>query len=339
MYDPLVSIVLPVYNSAPFLHAAIVSILDQTLSSFELIVVDDCSTDGSLQIAKEICDPRIRILENRTRLGLVGALNLGFSHSQGRYIARMDADDICLPDRIAEQVAFMNANPSVAVCGTWFRYFGKWSWVNKKHPLTHDDIKNALLAEGCVIAHPTVMIRSDVIRALDEIYEQEFANAEDYRLWARLALQYKINNLGQVLLLYRVHPHQVSQVKSAEQQIAAARVRAAFLAEVLPASSSSKVILQRIFESRNLGPKSIEELRVALMEARMANERVQVFRPRAVARASARIWLDVLSVSQNWYPPSRELYFPILALKVNAAWRKALHCLFRIWAVATSRAG
>ena len=124
MTQPLVTILMPVHNGAEFLTEAIDSMLRQSLKDFEFLIVDDASTDSSASIVQGYSDPRIRLIQSPERLKLSGALNLGLDQAQGRYIARMDADDISLPKRLERQVKFLEENPDIGLCGSWIRYFG-----------------------------------------------------------------------------------------------------------------------------------------------------------------------------------------------------------------------
>lgn len=122
---PEISVVLSVYNDAKYVGVAIESVLAQTFTDFELIIIDDASTDESLSIARDFADERIRIVENEENLGLTKSLNKGISLAQGKYIARMDSDDICLPTRFEKQVAYLDAHPDVGVCGGWVELIGE----------------------------------------------------------------------------------------------------------------------------------------------------------------------------------------------------------------------
>jgi glycosyltransferase involved in cell wall biosynthesis len=150
---PLVSILMPVYNCRLFIEASISSILNQSYTRFELIVIDDCSTDGTLQFLSELNDPRVILIKKIKNTGYTNSLNYGLKLCKGKYIARMDGDDISMVTRIEEQVVFMEDNPDIDVCGTWFNIMGTDEII--KHPHKHNEIKVALL-KYCAIGHPTV---------------------------------------------------------------------------------------------------------------------------------------------------------------------------------------
>lgn len=209
MDTPFVSVVLPAYNAGPYIAEAIQSILNQTYTNFELIVVNDCSTDNTEEQILAITDARIQYIKNAQNSGLIYNLNLGFSLAKGKYIVRMDADDISLPTRIATQVAFMEVNPAIGICGTWFQSFGSQNQV-AKYEVENDAIKLRMLYQ-CHFCHPTVIIRKSIIDEHILTYDKAFIHAEDYELWGRMAFFTVFGNVGEVLLKYRVHGENVSQ--------------------------------------------------------------------------------------------------------------------------------
>ncbi|UPT65207.1 MAG: glycosyltransferase [Sphingobacteriales bacterium JAD_PAG50586_3] len=213
--QPLISVILPAYNAGPYIAEAIQSILDQTFYDFELIIVNDCSTDNTEEQILAIPDTRIQYIKNAQNSGLIYNLNLGFSLAKGKYIVRMDADDISLPTRIAEQVAFMEANPEIGISGTWFQSFGK---NNKLGKYEEDDVQIKLqMLYHCRFCHPTVIIRKQIVDSHKLQYSATFAHAEDYELWARMAFITRFANIPKVLLKYRIHLDNVT-VKHATTQ-------------------------------------------------------------------------------------------------------------------------
>ena len=198
---------LPVWNGERFLEQAMESILRQTFSSFELIVIDDGSSDRSAAIAEEVAsaDQRVRVLR-RPHDGLSATLNAGIAAARGEYIARMDADDISLPDRLQKQVAYLDAHPACVAAGTWIevtdeaaRHIGLKTFAR-----THDAISAALLRGVSAIAHPTVVVRRDILRDAGG-YDARRYPSEDLDLWFRLAEEGELANLGEALLQHRRH--------------------------------------------------------------------------------------------------------------------------------------
>jgi len=208
---PFISVVMPVYNSAPYLAEAIESILAQSYSHFEFIISDDCSTDSSAEIIRKYAlrDARIRPLF-LAHGGAGGAANAGIAAAKGELIARMDADDIALSGRFATQIAWMRRT-GLDICGSCVKTFGadnRIMWF----PETHEAIQSEMIFR-CALMQPTVMLRTDVAKRYPY---NESLYFEDYELWTRLAPNYRMGNVPQVLLLYRTHPQQRHVRKATE---------------------------------------------------------------------------------------------------------------------------
>jgi len=204
---PRVSVLLPVWNGETFLAAALEGILRQTLSSFELIVIDDGSTDASAAIAENFArsDDRVRVLR-RAHEGLSASLNAGMATVRGEYVARMDADDISVPHRLQKQVEYLDAHPACAAVGAWIEVIDEAGLPvgRKTFVKTHEEILAALLQGISAIAHPTVVMRRDVLRAAGG-YDASRYPSDDLDLWFRLAERGELANLGEVLLRHRRH--------------------------------------------------------------------------------------------------------------------------------------
>jgi hypothetical protein len=201
---PLITVLMPVHNGETHLAEAMQSILRQSLRDFEFLIIDDASTDDSVSIIEDFKDSRIRLIQSPARLKLSGALNLGLDHAQGRYIARMDADDISLPHRLEIQASFMEQHPELGLCGTWIRYFGGSSHAILKRPLHHEEILAFTLLDT-PFAHPTMMLRRDMLERDKLRFNGDFFPTEDFELWTRALRTLPGANLPEVLLLYRIH--------------------------------------------------------------------------------------------------------------------------------------
>ncbi|KAF6573725.1 glycosyltransferase family 2 protein [Paenibacillus sp. FSL M8-0228] len=219
---PRASVILPVYNTVSFVWEAIHSILAQTYSDFELIIIDDGSTDGSAFVISQITDPRVVKIFHSTNQGLVATLNEGFNRATGEYIVRMDSDDISTPDRLDVQISFMDQNPLIDVCGAAFTTSS--GGALKVNPASHEEIRTWLLFH-CCICHPATILRNSMIHRLNIQYDSSYPHAEDYELWNRLASQVQIANLPISLLYYRQHKGQVSIQHRAIQDDTARRIR------------------------------------------------------------------------------------------------------------------
>ncbi|MDQ0492810.1 glycosyltransferase family 2 protein [Paenibacillus brasilensis] len=219
---PKASVILPVYNNSDFVLEAIHSILVQTYSDFELIIIDDGSTDGSAFLISQIADPRVIKIFHDTNRGLVASLNEGLNKATGEYILRMDSDDISTPDRLGVQISFMDQNSLIDVCGAAFTTSS--GGVMKVNPASHDEIKTWLLFH-CCMCHPTIIMRTSMIHQLGVQYDSNYPHAEDYELWNRLVFQVQMANLPINVLYYRQHNGQVSNQHRAIQDATARRIR------------------------------------------------------------------------------------------------------------------
>lgn len=214
-YLPKITVLMPVYNCELYVREAIDSILGQSFIDFEFLIIDDASTDCTVSLIKSYNDSRIQLIEKPINSGYTNSLNLGLQLAKGKYIARMDGDDISLPERFARQVAFLEANPAVILCGTWYSIIGSDRIV--KVPESHDAIKVALLKGNC-FAHPSVMMRKLSLDVFQIVYDVSKEPAEDYDLWVRLVMKGRLYNLQEVLLDYRTHSNQVTKKYSDKQK-------------------------------------------------------------------------------------------------------------------------
>jgi len=213
--NPQVSVLMAVYNGEIYLREAIDSILNQTLPDFEFVIVCDPSPDNSLAIIQSYTDSRIVLINNKDKLGLAESLNLGLKIARGKYVVRMDADDISLPERLARQTTFMENHEEVGVCGSWLQIMDfDGDWI-RELPVDYELLKCHFLF-GCLIAHPTVIMRRDLLVKYNLFYNPAFAFAEDYDLWTRCSRHFHLTNQSEVLYLYRHHAEQAS--RSAREQ-------------------------------------------------------------------------------------------------------------------------
>lgn len=208
---PTVSVVMPAYNAEQYIAEAIESILNQTFTDFEFIIINDGSTDNTVDIIKNYSDPRIVFLENEQNSGICVTLNKGLDAARGKYIARMDSDDISVPERLEEQVKFMDQHQDIAASGTDIYIFGK-GIADYKFDMVHDakQCKAGLFFNSC-FAHPSVIIRASMLNGNKLRYDDDFRGLEDYELWWQISKYGKVANLDKMLLLYRKHPNQVTQ--------------------------------------------------------------------------------------------------------------------------------
>jgi len=228
MHSALVSVVMSVFNGERFLREAVESILDQSFNEFELIVIDDGSTDATATILESYRrqDSRLRICHQGNR-GLVESLNRGWMLARGNYIARMDADDVAIKSRLECQVEFMEKHREVGVLGSAVQFIspdGK-PLMTSPNPITDQEIRLAL-PYRCPFWHPTVLMRKDVLISVGG-YRKVVVDAEDYDLWLRMAERCQLANLGSVLLKYRLHSCQVTVRKFRQTALSSLAARAA----------------------------------------------------------------------------------------------------------------
>lgn len=226
MKSPKVSVVMSAYNQARYLAPAIESILRQTFSGFEFLIINDASTDSTPQIIKSYRDQRVTIFTHRRRQGLASSLNYLIHHSRGEYLARMDADDIAYPERLKIQLDYLTRHPHVAACGTGVDLINAaGKKIGRKHYPPR--ITKTLLMRYNPLIHPTVIVRRAALAAAGQ-YDISLNGAEDYDLWFRLGSQYQLANISQVLLAYRINPRGISwdSLKPTELQAIKARLKA-----------------------------------------------------------------------------------------------------------------
>lgn len=230
--NPSLSILMPVFKTASYLQEAIDSMLSQTFSDFELIVLDDCSPDNAEEILDRYDDPRIVRYRGKENQGLSNVLNIGLDLAKGRYIARMDSDDISLPDRLATQVDYLEAHPDVDLCSCGMKLFGakEGNWIRESDP---EMVKITALFYSPIL-HASSVWRRDSFERFNLRFKQEMVPAEDYDLWCRaLEKGLKLVNIPECLYLYRIRPDQATENsdRTSKKEV---EVRKRFLGAVYP---------------------------------------------------------------------------------------------------------
>ena len=205
MSTPTVSVILAVYNGQEFLAESIRSVLEQPYNDFEFIIINDCSTDSTLEIIESFRDPRIFVFTNEKNLGQASSLNIGIERARGRYLARIDADDLFLPGKLEKQVAYLESHPDVAVLGTGAVVLDDAGQVRgvMGAMLEPWEIEFRMFFESPMI-HVSVMMKRDIILSLGG-YNPQYTIAADYHLWSRLLMEGKrLANIPDILTAYRV---------------------------------------------------------------------------------------------------------------------------------------
>jgi Glycosyl transferase family 2 len=262
MKTPMVSVVMSVFNGERFLPEAIESILGQTFRDFEFIIIDDGSMDGSAAILDSYRegDTRIRVYHEK-HAGLVKSLNRGCGLALGKYLGRMDADDVASPDRLALQVDFMESHAKVGVVGgtvEWIDTTGKSLGIYP-YPADDREIKAGLLYD-CVLWHPTVLLRKEVFARAGG-YRDGVFGAEDYDLWLRIADHFQLANIQAVVLKYRIHPYQVSMQKRVQQTLGT-------LASQIAAKRRKHGLLDPLDDVEEITPDALEAWGIPIAEQR-----------------------------------------------------------------------
>lgn len=245
-----ISIVMPTYNAEKYVSEAIESTLKQSFSDFEFIIIDDGSTDGTREIISSYDDDRIRLVENEHNF--VGSLNKGLKLAKGKYIARMDADDIMHIDRLKIQHTIMEAKPEIDICSAWMIPFGdnmpKGSVSRSLSGLI--DAPLLQLLQACIFFHPTIMMRTCFVRQNQMKYDKDYVYAEDYKLWVEVAkCGGKFYIEAQPLLYYRVSENQISNVKHIEQRNISTRIKKEILEYLFNLNSDMYSILPKLEEN------------------------------------------------------------------------------------------
>ena len=232
---PLVSVLMSVHNDARFVAEAVQSVLDQTLTDLELVVVDDASTDETPQLLAAFGDERIRVLRNELRSGLATSLNRGLDDAQGHYVARLDSDDVARADRIERQVARIETEPRVAVVGSAVADLDEHGQRGRTHVMPSGVRPLRWLALfSSPFFHPSVLVDRETLDAHALRYDPEFLESEDYDLWARLFAFADGDNLREPLVSKRVHAGQASQRRRDVQEAFQCRVALREIGRVAP---------------------------------------------------------------------------------------------------------
>lgn len=277
--NPIISVVFPAFNAENYVREAVQSVLEQSFTNFELIAINDGSTDSTKAILEEFQkqDQRI-VLISRENKGLVESLNEGINLARGAWIARMDADDIALPQRFERQLQWLEET-GADISGSWIKPFGTSGSCVLKHPKTDAAIKMELLF-GAPFAHPSVMMRSVLAKQLP--YDKTWEGAEDYELWVRAAQNgWVMTNVPEVLLLYRQHEKQISTAASHYQQKLSQQIRRRHWLNMFGSTSFSEEWIDEVLKLREpdlpvVNMNVVDEAFMALLDVCHGESRVIV---------------------------------------------------------------
>ena len=291
--SPLVSVVMSVYNGQTYLREAIDSILNQSFTDFEFIIINDGSSDKSLSIIQSYTDNRIVLIENNGNKGLIYSLNKGIEISKGKYIARMDADDISLSERFKRQVNFLESHVSIGVLGCDYTSFSKNNSSLIKSVHDSAEIKSFLLFTA-TMCHPTLMLRKQILSDNHLFYSEAAKHAEDYDLWCRLVLYTDFYNLNENLFKYRDHANQVSHQNREIQLTNSNSIQENYLKNLGFSYDEKKLKTHFLIVSntRIKEKKSIVEIEKWLLNLIEQNATKQIIPHNEFEKAISKMWLD-----------------------------------------------
>lgn len=216
---PKVTVFIPVYNAEKYLKECLDSILKQRFRDIECLTIDDGSTDGSAAIIASMQDDRIRYVKNEKNLGIANTRNKGLELARGEYIAFIDSDDISAPERLEKQVAFMEANPEVGICGGWIQeIYPDGTLIEgelRQYPAGDKEIREMMMW-NCPIWNPSIMIRKSVIEAHGIRHNPQFISASDFDLFVKIGKVSRMANLPEIMLFYRRHENQITTKRTFE---------------------------------------------------------------------------------------------------------------------------
>lgn len=280
---PKLSVIMSTYNDSQYIRESIDSILDQTFRDFEFIIIDDASTDNTVEIIRSYTDDRIKLIINEENQGLTKNLNKALTYVTGEYIARMDGDDISLPERFAKQVAYLDNHKDVYLIGCAVKSFGASDliWLL---PDDSEELRVRMLIRP-VFAHPSFMFRKKLI---DEgfRYDETFRTAQDYDFASRVAKVHKIGRVQDILMKYRVHDKQISSTSSINQLSNADRIRSRLLQELGITLNKQQQAIYNAFVAEKC-PDSIETFLGAadlINELTIANNNSKVYYKKTLAK-------------------------------------------------------
>lgn len=324
---PKVSVVMPVYKGDKYLSEAVDSILNQTFSDFEFIIICDDPTDETRYILDKYRqnDSRIQLYYQK-RQGLVSSRNKGISLSKGEYVVKMDADDISLPDRLKEQVEFMDNHPDIGISGTWIKVFGDVPQYVLKLPCDHESIKSSLLF-FCSIAQPSIIIRRDAFLKSGLCYDKDESHAEDYGLWVRAADVLKLANIPQAHVYYRMH---TSTTNSKVQKEVSGKIRLSQIRKlgIVPTKVEFETHEALSYHSFEADKDFMLRAKLWLEKLQDANSRMNIYSETSFLNVLANYWYDVFCNSTNLgLDPWRQFNYSELSKFADLTCRKKLRLL------------
>lgn len=307
---PLISVVMPVYNVALYIEESVTSILNQTITDFELLIIDDCSTDTTLTLLQNIKDERIKIITKQKNLGLIHSLNLGFELAKGKYIARMDGDDISVLDRFEKQLAVLEPNPNIILCGSWIKHFGISNSVIKFKE-SHEEILTQMLLY-CSLSFCSAMLRRKELISFK--FNTSHKHVEDYDFLSRIVWEGELYIIQEILYHYRIHHSQVSSIHNVIQKEGDIPVKLSLFKKLNYDETiySDTLIAKMLLLNRSITVKELVLFLRWLQELMVLNSTVLIYPQKELKKVLYKIKMSVL------FP----LYFKNTSIGIDKQWRK-----------------
>ncbi|MBB3119608.1 glycosyltransferase family 2 protein [Pseudoduganella violacea] len=297
---PAISVVMPAYNAAAFLQEAIDSILAQTFTDFELIVINDGSTDATVSLLAQQSDPRVRVVDNGVNRGLIYTRNLGIDLATAPFIAFLDSDDLAFPQRLQRQYDYLQQHPEVDAVGCWSQPIDAegrprpYAW---RLPGDSDFVKATLLFRA-YISTPAFFVRTEVMRALR--FSPEHDLAEDYDMYTRGVQHYRFVNLPEVLIAIRIHGNNITRLKKDRLAQNMNAISAKLLRRLEIEASEDELRLHRYIEWLDEAPAQVlQRSRAWLARIVAANQRCGLYEARALRHAVAERWFAVCNANSH----------------------------------------
>lgn len=328
---PLVSVFMPVYNAGIYLEPAIQSILNQTFRDFEFVIVNDGSTDHSEATIRSFGDPRIRLENNPQNMGLIASLNRGLELCVGKYIVRMDQDDISLPTRLEKQISWLEAHPDYGLIGSWFEDFGDEIESRIVKYSSDDTTIRIRHLYQTHISHPTAVLRTSVIHEHKLRFDPEFVHGEDYNCWVSFSEHCKLSNYPEVLVRKRDHPRNITNLYAQTMHDTCTRVKQRqFAAMGAPLTSDEADLYTRFADPEwSFGGEEMEKLLQLLNRIHVANHSSSFIAPEAFDQYLAEKWFHlcyhnthIRKASAQWW--KRAAFYQAYQPKPIAALRMSL---------------
>tara|TARA_Y100000310_G_scaffold345779_1_gene469756 strand:+ start:2042 stop:2956 length:915 start_codon:yes stop_codon:yes gene_type:complete len=260
--QPLISVIIPVFNAERYIDLALNSVCNQTYQNLEILVIDDGSSDQSKEIIESIKDERIKFYSRENR-GLIYTLNEAIELSRGKYVARMDADDICFKTRFEKQVQFLKSNNDIGVAFTGIECVDEaGKLIRSRVSRKTRSIQPVEFLFGCPLCHPTAMFDMTKLSKSDIHYKSDYHLAEDFELWTRLILRTKIALINEALLSYRIHQNSITSRNGGKQRLVAKR---AISANLINNESNSISSCLRVIYNNHLGRESVSRTALSLI--------------------------------------------------------------------------